>query len=260
MERVAFLVESSGERIDSMLNPETLVLRRSAGVQRRKSLGGQLTGLDLSDDPLLFTGGGLTELELELLFDLDLDPQTAYPYQSVRRLTERFWQLAENTAPEGGYGSPTLVRFIWGKEWNVLGVVTAVAERFERFTPSGEPRRSWLRMRFVRVHDSQPVLATESAGTSAATGESGVVESLPEVLPPTVPPEIAETTELQATHTVVGGGTTGETLPQIAYTYYGNKDLWRLLAWYNNIDDPTKLEAGMVLQIPPRTVLERLGK
>ena len=259
MERVAFLVESSGERIDSMLNPETLVLRRSAGVQRRKSLGGQLTGVDLSDDPLLFTGGGLTELELELLFDLDLDPQN--PYQSVRRLTERFWQLAENTASEGGYGSPTLVRFIWGKEWNVLGVVTSVAERFERFTPSGEPRRSWLRMRFVRVHDSQPVLATETTGTSAATtGESGESESLPDLLPPTVPPEVAETTELQATHTVIGGGTTGETLPQIAFAYYGNKDLWRLLAWYNNIDDPTKLEAGMTLQIPPRTVLERLGK
>jgi hypothetical protein len=254
MERVAFLVESTGDRIDCMLNPETVVLKRSAGVQRRKSFSGQLTGVDLSDDPLLFTGGGLTELELELLFDLDLDSQS--PHQSVRRLTERFWQLAENSTADGGYGSPPLVRFIWGKEWNLLGVVSAVAERFERFTSSGEPRRSWLRMRLVRVHDSQPVLATSSVSTSEAAGAGEEAGSLPDLLPPTVPPEIAETTELQATHTVISG----ETLAQIAYTYYGNKDLWRLLAWYNNIDDPTQLEAGMILQIPPRTVLERLGK
>jgi contractile injection system tube protein/LysM domain-containing protein len=255
MERVAFLVEATGERIDCMLNPETVVLKRSAGVQRRKSFSGQLTGVDLSDDPLLFTGGGLTELELDLMFDLGLDPQS--PHQSVRRLTERFWQLAENTTADTGYGSPPLVRFIWGKEWNLLGVVTAVAERFERFTPSGEPRRSWLRMRFVRVPDSQPVLATNSVSTSEA-GTSDEAESLADLLPPTVPPEIAETAQLQATHTVIGGGTTGETLPQIAYAYYGNKDLWRLLAWFNNIEDPTQLEAGMTLQIPPRTVLERL--
>jgi nucleoid-associated protein YgaU len=115
-------------------------------------------------------------------------------------------------------------------------------------------------MRFVRVHDTQPVLAASTPSTSEAAGASGEAESLTDLLPPTVPPEIAETAPVQATHTVIGGGTTGETLPQIAYTYYGNKDLWRLLAWYNNIDDPTQLEAGMILQIPPRTVLERLGK
>jgi hypothetical protein len=258
MERVAFLLESTGERIDCMLNPETVVLKRSAGVQRRKSLGGQLTGVDLSDDPLLFTGGGHTELELDLLFDLDLDPES--PHQSVRRLTERFWQLAENTTSEGGYGSPPLVRFIWGKEWNLLGVVTAVAERFERFTPSGEPRRSWLRMRFIRVHDAQLAPAASSGSASAAPGEGEEAGPLPDLLPPTVPPEIAETTQLLATHTVMGEGTSGETLAQIAYTYYGNKDLWRLLAWFNNIDDPTNLEAGMTLQIPPPSVLEQLGQ
>ena len=51
MERVAFLVDSSGERIDCMLNPETVEVRRLAGVRRHTSPSGQLIGVGLSVDP-----------------------------------------------------------------------------------------------------------------------------------------------------------------------------------------------------------------
>ncbi len=39
MERVAFLIEETGERIGCLLNPDSLVIRRSAGVQPRRSAG-----------------------------------------------------------------------------------------------------------------------------------------------------------------------------------------------------------------------------
>jgi hypothetical protein len=55
MERVAFLIEDTGQRIGCLLNPESLVVRRTAGVQPRRSAGGALTGTSLPDDPLLFT-------------------------------------------------------------------------------------------------------------------------------------------------------------------------------------------------------------
>ena len=58
MERVAFLVDRTGERIDCMLNPETFEVRRLAGVRPHATASGQLVGTGLSDDPLLFTGGG----------------------------------------------------------------------------------------------------------------------------------------------------------------------------------------------------------
>ena len=35
MERVAFIVDATGERIDCLLNPETLAVRRQAGVRPR---------------------------------------------------------------------------------------------------------------------------------------------------------------------------------------------------------------------------------
>ena len=70
MERVAFLVDDTGERIDCLLNPETVAVTRLAGVRTRGTATGQLTGAGLADDPLQFTGGGRTEIVMDLLFDI----------------------------------------------------------------------------------------------------------------------------------------------------------------------------------------------
>ena len=49
MERAVFLIESTGERLGCLLNPESLVVRRQAGVRRRRSTGGLLTGAGQAD-------------------------------------------------------------------------------------------------------------------------------------------------------------------------------------------------------------------
>jgi hypothetical protein len=72
MERVTFLVERTGERIPCLLNPEKLEVRRSAGIVRRRNASGGVIGNPRTDDPLVATGGGVTEYELKLLFDVDL--------------------------------------------------------------------------------------------------------------------------------------------------------------------------------------------
>jgi len=149
MERVAFLIEGANERIGCLLNPENLVLRRSAGIRPRALATGQLSGSGLSDDPLLFTGGGRTEIDLDLLFDISL-AGSSIRSEDVRDYTAPLWRLAENATLDGQSRPPT-VRFIWGKTWNIPGVVTAVAERLEQFTPAGVPQRSWLRLRLLRV-------------------------------------------------------------------------------------------------------------
>src|SRR5260221_630544 len=77
VERIAFLVDATGERIDCLVNPETLVIRRLAGV-RQAALPGAVIGTG-GDDMLLFTGGGRTELVLDLLFDVDLVEPTHRP-------------------------------------------------------------------------------------------------------------------------------------------------------------------------------------
>jgi hypothetical protein len=153
VEHVAFLIEESGTLIRCLLNPETLVIRRSAGVRTRPPTAGRQPDSGQQDDIVFFTGGGRTELDLDLLFDIDL-PGSSIQTQNVRDLTGPIWQLAENSAQSQGIARPPQVRFLWGKVWNIPGVVLAIAERFESFTSDGVARRSWLRMRLLRVSDT----------------------------------------------------------------------------------------------------------
>lgn len=235
MERIAFIVESTSERIGALLNPDALVVRRQAGVRPRQSAGGQLAGAGLADDPLLYTGGGRLELDLQLLFDVELADLAT---EDVRELTAPLWQLAENSGqPSDSSRGPQIVRFVWGKSWNVRGVVSAVAERLERFTAAGMAQRSWLSLRLLRVAET------------AATSEPTV---------PTVPPlaqldAAAQTAPgVPAAHQVIGGGgDVGESLYDLAYTYYGNPGMWRLIASFNGITDPLRVAPGTLLRIPP---------
>ena len=174
MERVAFLVERTNQRLGCLLNPEQLVIRRTAGIHPRQGATGVLTGAGLSDDPLIFTGGGRTELELSLLFDVSLAGSSVVS-ADIRDLTAPLWQLAENPEPDAE-GRPPLVRFIWGKAWNIPGVIVAVAERLEHFTPGGVPQRSWLRLRMWRTPDAD--LYTPAVARPL----------LPESPPPETPP------------------------------------------------------------------------
>jgi len=240
MERVTFLIESSGERVSCLLNPASVVVRRLAGVQPRQSGSGPLTGAGLKDDPLLYTGGGTTELFLDLLFDTSVVTGTV-EVEDVRDLTRPLTDLAEGSEDDEGYGKVPVVRLVWGKVWNELGVIAALSERLESFTPEGAPQRSWLRMRMVRVADT-------SAPSSEALDDLSL-DDLPEEID--VPPD-----ELQA-YVVKGGGedeeneSSNERLDEIAGSCFGNPSWWRLIATFNNIDDPWDVSAGTVLMIPP---------
>ena len=98
MERVAFIVDETGDRIDCLLNPETVEIKRLAGVRPRQSAQGQLVGAGLADDPLLFTGGGRTELTLDLVFDVELVESAAGP-ADVRAMTRSTMDSWPRTRP-----------------------------------------------------------------------------------------------------------------------------------------------------------------
>ena len=241
MERVGFLLET-GERLGCLLNPESIEVRRQAGVRPRRSIGGALTGRGLTDDPLVSTGGGSTELKLDLLFDVSL-AGSSLQTEDVRDLTRPLWLLAENVASEDGYGRLQTVRFVWGKSWNVPGIVAAIAERLEYFTPEGAPQRSWLRMRLLRVEEPAAAHTTRRQ--------------------PAQPPELlsAQTAVLPEgvnVHEITGGTSgapgddrgAGERLDEIAQRTFGDPSYWRLVAAVNDIDDPLHIPPGQLLQVP----------
>ncbi len=262
MERVAFLIERTGERISCLLNPEHLEMRRSAGVLTRREAGGYLAGRARTDHPLLATGGGTTEFDLQLLFDAEVargerpqPPRTGAgraadvaappPITDIRTLTRPLWDLAEN-AFSGGFGAPPAVRFIWGKAWNIPGVVVAVAERLERFDANGTPQRSWLSLRLRRVEEPEPRAAPSKPATPqfevpAPGGSDGDTE-IPLLDVP-----------------VDGDGTPLNRLDQIAAEHYGDPELAGALGAFNGLDDLLTLPEASALALPPIARLWRLA-
>jgi hypothetical protein len=239
MERVGFLIEETGERLGCLLNPETIEISRQAGVRPRKLSNLAMTGRGLKDDPLLYTGGGRTELKLDLLFDTTLGGSSIQA-EDVRSLTQALWRLSENEPGPEGYGRLPAIRFIWGKSWNIPCVIAAIAERFESFNSEGTPRRSWIRLRLLRAGQEEDSLRAE-AGAMFGPG----TEPFPEEIP---------------IHEIVGGqgefgeepSGPGERLDQIAERTYGDPSLWRRLAEASGVEDPLRLRAGLLLRCPPR--------
>src|SRR5882724_1129321 len=254
MERAVFLLEKDNSRIPSLLNPESVTLQRTAGIRLRSSSSVPMVTGGSSYDPLLYTDGGRTELTLDLLFDVSLVPETAPSAtpdsvqttapEDVRDLTRPLMVLAEGPVGDSEQTVP-YVRFIWGKAWNLRGVVVAAAERLEYFTEAGVPQRSWLRMRFVVVPEPD---AEESQ-------DDGQDAQPPITLDPEQEIDIddLETHEPLSDGETDGEDSSSERLDEIATRYYGDPSLWRLIAEFNNIDDPMEDLSGQTLHVPPKS-------
>lgn len=243
MERVAFIIDATGERIDCLLNPESLEVRRLAGVRAPALAGSTLVGAGLADDPVLFTGGGRTELTVDLVFDVDL-ADVASPPEDVRVMTARLWQLAENSAVERGSNRPPLVRFVWGKSWNVPGVIVAISERFDAFGPAGAPRRSWLRLKLRRAVEPSAAGPDSFESELAASEHGGLGASMPDA--------IAAVGDGGSGGGLgdADGGYGGVRFDLLAAQALGSPLRWRALAEHNRIANPFAVEPGAVLSVP----------
>jgi hypothetical protein len=263
MERAAFLIQDPRQgttkaRLSCLLNPNTLVFRRVAGLQRRRSLAGALTQEGLRDDPLLRTGGGFTELRLDLLFDVNI-PGTWFASRQaepgpdeedrrdVRKLTRPLWELAENHVRPGEVAGPPWIRFVWGKRSEFPAMVASVAERLESFTATGVPQRSFLRLCLLRADDAPvaeaDVLASALPDTLAPTALAPEPEpaSPLDVLPPAEQPP-AETYESYVSP--------GYPMFLTAFSLLGDASLWTVIAAANPDVDPVFVPPGTVLRIP----------
>lgn len=244
MERVAFLVEATDEHISCMLNPESLVVTRTAGVRPRQAPGGLVTGAGLADDPLLLSGGGRTALQLDLLFDVDLVDPLVQPPDDVRQLTSPLTQLAENSADADGRRRPPTVRFVWGRAWNLPGVVTELSERFDRFSESGSPLRSWLRMVFVRAG-----LGTDQTSGVGIDGIEG--SAVTSGIDLTTQPSRSVVPEGEQTVDPTGASINPLQLGLMSQDAFGSPLMWKLLMEFNNVDDP--LHVSGPLGVPATT-------
>jgi hypothetical protein len=248
-DRVAFLLEDTGERISALLNPASVRVRRRAGLRTLDERPGTIAGAGGTDDVLVATGGGRTEIELQLLFDIGLvaaDPNRVV--SDVRELTGPLWRLSENGSQ---VGSVPALRMVWGMCWNVCAVVDAVSERLERFGADGAPSRSLLTMRLVRT--AEPDITARRPATQAAMTLS---TSTMDVTPRAPFTDVPHGTY----HEVLGGDDgEGERLDLLAAQHYGDARYWRAIAAVNGLTDGLPwVTPGRVLVMPPIDVLAAL--
>jgi len=104
MERVAFLIEQTGERVFAMINPDELIFERRSGVRMRQRDDLPLAVARRSDDPMIYVGGGVTDLTLNLLFDVDLLARSSPSFSQEAGSRTPFWARAE--APSVGEAEP----------------------------------------------------------------------------------------------------------------------------------------------------------
>ncbi len=266
MEKIAFLIEQSGDQVRCLLNPESVVIRRIAGVRPRRSKVGGLINGNWSDDPLLYTGGGKTELRLDLLFDSSLLPipdppepdlsdelstsrKVQHITQDIREVTSKIWNLAENSNSNGNEKNANVTRIFWGKSWNIRGVITAVSERFEKFSDGGVPLRAWLQIQFLRVsEDPSKQIQEEQFSQEPISLDSSIIDFseqsylFKDIEKPTLNVQIESR---------------GERLDQLAYRFYKSSTLWRKIALFNNVDNPIDIQGGITLQLPQLTYGEK---
>lgn len=243
MERVAFLVEETNARISAMLNPESVTMRRQSGVALRAqrpaiSANGQVAQSALS------TGGGHTELDCELVFDTSLQLGGSIQSKDVRDLTRPIWALAEArsiTPTDQRPERQPFVRFVWGKSWNLRALVLNVAERFEMFDSLGRPSRSWMRLRLLIVE--APEIAPDRLGQAARVVRSVQVDEEPVVGDKSVIHIAAQAADGQS-------DVSTDRLDALANRYFGDPNLWRLIARANGLNHPDRIAPGQRLVIP----------
>lgn len=208
--------EDKGKKVvDCLFNPTEYSFTKSNTWQRNDIIGRDL--------PLVnFQGGGVMTLSVSLLFDT-YAASTNGQAEDVRDYTEKVMDLMKIDPslkdPDSQSGRPPRVSFRWGNSWSFKSVITQITQRFTMFLSDGTPVRATLDVTFQQV---------EQEGTY---------------------PKTNPTSGGHAQKFRIAGP--GETIDTIAFQEYGDCNKWRLIADFNNLDDPLRLRPGQRLAIPP---------
>jgi nucleoid-associated protein YgaU len=113
--------------------------------------------------------------------------------------------------------APPIIRFVWGAQI-FYGVVESMSFTFQLFTPEGIPLRALLNLTLKEYTTVEHQIDAH----------------------PTHSPDVAKAYTVRR----------GDTLSAIAAAVYDDPTQWRTIAEANNITDPRRLVAGVVLSIP----------
>ncbi|HVS06195.1 MAG TPA: peptidase M23 [Candidatus Dormibacteraeota bacterium] len=166
-----------------------------------------------------FIGSGPQTVSLQIFFD-----DWEAPYGDVTKHVEKLFKWCQpsqkSTARDNPH--PPLLRLIWGSNLHLAEhkfYLASVNAKYTMFGRTGNPLRATADISLKESPD-EPAAQNPTSGSIHA----------------------------RATHLI----SEGDTLQSIATNEYGNPNLWRGLATFNDIDDPLRLNIGSRILIPSR--------
>ena len=212
----------AGEKLTVSYNPTEITFNK--GVQYAE------IGIPGLDTPIQqFVRGQTETLTFDLFFDTtEFGMGTGGEVTAVTTRTDQFYELIKI---DPDTKAPPICFFSWGESGfpgsNLAGpwarqrrengfqcLVENISQKFTLFSPLGVPLRAVIT---VKLREYQTLAQ-----------------------------------QIAAIDTRIYVAQEGDTLEQIAGSYYDNPDKWRDIAEHNNIDDPTNIPPGTTLEIPPR--------
>jgi hypothetical protein len=165
--------------------------------------------------PPEYSGAEPCKLTLELFFDATMNSGVDV-VKSVDKLFSCCVPCKE--VKKGEQAMPFLVVFNWGSVRSFAAYISQVQAKFTRFAANGIPIRAVCTVNLEEIDVTPDPKQNPTSGSFLD----------------------------DSVHTMV----TGDSLALIAYQEYGDPQLWRPLASYNDIDDPMRIPDGTQLRLP----------
>ena len=175
---------------------------------------------------LIFGSGESGTMRLSLTLD------TTGTGEAVTRSTNQLLELMDvdeelaDSDPSRGKGRPPWVEFHWGEMHSFKLVIDKIQLKFTYFSHDGKPLRAQADLSLKQFEDEK------NSSLQNPTSHTPYVHRIHQVQ-------------------------LGETLDRIASRYYGEPEMWRLIADSNRVANPLALEPGSDLMIPQRQVTAR---
>jgi nucleoid-associated protein YgaU len=203
-----------------MYNPAELTTAKSANWNRPQQKGASSAGKPQ------FTGAGPQTVQMEIWFDA-WDQADADVTRCVKTLFE--WTKPTPASIRKKPPCPPVLGFEWGSNRILADLkffLKTVNAKYVLFKPDGTPVRASATISLEEV----PV---EPSGQNPTSGAR----------------------ESRRSH-LIGAG---DSLHAVAYREYGDANLWRGIAAFNDIDDPLRVAAGTRILVPTADEARRLA-
>ncbi len=203
-----------------MYNPAELTTAKSANWNRPQQKGAGSAGRPQ------FTGAGPQTVQMEIWFDA-WDAADADVTRSIMTLFE--WTKPTPTSIQKKLPRPPVLGFEWGSSRILADLkvfLKTVNAKYVLFKPDGTPVRASATISLEEVPEEQP----------RQNPSSGSRES-------------------RRSHLM----NAGDSLHSVAFREYGDPNLWRGIAAFNEIDDPLRVEAGTRILVPAIDEARRLS-